>query len=177
MGNSYAFSDSLELDDSPYALEDTFQFKFDDWLQMNNLTDFKQLFIKHNMIKPSALSITSNAFKNMMHDKQLLSKPDYIPKIIDALHTLHAQQESNHKRSPRSPHLKPQRKRMKSFIFDEDDEIFNEIQKNLDVLHSVKVNINEINIKHPNNEWYVQQARSDQSYDMFYFLNFCALKL
>ena len=61
---------------------------FDDWLQQNDLTEVKQIFIDHDMDSLDKLSFYKANFGVFMIDKRLITNPMLIQKIITSIHEL-----------------------------------------------------------------------------------------
>ncbi len=49
-------------------------FNFDLWISQNNLSDIKNIFVKHKATSLSSLSLTSPALQSVMADQQLFLK-------------------------------------------------------------------------------------------------------
>eukprot|EP01083_Nonionella_stella_P270091 914269_1 len=70
--------------------EGELEFNFETWIRKNNLTEIKDLFIKHKVTKQATLQLGSPQFMALMSDSELLSnKSSMIPNIIQALHSVY----------------------------------------------------------------------------------------
>ena len=63
-------------------------FDFDAWIKKYELTEIKELFIKHNATSLSTLTLSSSQFQKLMVDPILFTKPVYIQKILSAMQHL-----------------------------------------------------------------------------------------
>ena len=64
------------------------QFNFDAWIDKWDLSEIKELFIKHNVTTTSTLQLTSTEFQSLMTDPSLFTKSNEIPKIMNAMQTM-----------------------------------------------------------------------------------------
>ena len=71
-----------------------FAFNFNQWISSNNLTEIKDIFIKHNATTMSTLKYTSKEFKSLMMDQDILQKSYLIPSIMGAIQNLFIQYET-----------------------------------------------------------------------------------
>ena len=64
------------------------RFNFEDWINKNDLNKVKELFIKHNATTILTLNLSSLQLQSLMTDPLLLSKPQQIPKIMNAIQSI-----------------------------------------------------------------------------------------
>eukprot|EP01083_Nonionella_stella_P148510 470219_1 len=76
--------------------EGELEFNFETWIRKSNLTEIKDLFIKHKVTKQATLQLGSPQFMALMSDPELLTnKSSMIPRIIQALQSVNAPIEAN----------------------------------------------------------------------------------
>eukprot|EP01083_Nonionella_stella_P174251 603550_1 len=82
--------------------EGEIDFNFETWIAKNNLTQIKDLFIKHKVTKQAALQFGSPQFMALMSDPELLNnKSSMIPRIIQALQSVYVTIEAKFAAKPR----------------------------------------------------------------------------
>eukprot|EP01084_Bolivina_argentea_P168894 292804_1 len=60
-------------------------FDFDKWIQNNNFSEIKHLFIKHNLTTAAKLCVTSAEFRNLMCDKELTAKSHFVAQLFTTI--------------------------------------------------------------------------------------------
>jgi hypothetical protein len=63
-------------------------FDFDGWLNHNNLSDLKQLFIDHHLTELSTLSPNNPNFSGLLTDQRMVAQMHKLPIIFTAVHNL-----------------------------------------------------------------------------------------
>eukprot|EP01084_Bolivina_argentea_P289286 496718_1 len=111
-------------------------FVFDVWLKQNELFQIKTLFVKHNLIAIDKLCITSDEFKNLMCDNELMIKSHLIPKVFSAVSNL---QQLQPKQSPVQQIV----------ITEQESNVINNIKSNMEALTRLEKEINEIGQNYP----------------------------
>eukprot|EP01084_Bolivina_argentea_P236076 397059_1 len=65
--------------------ENDSNFNFEEWVNDNELSEIKQLLIKHKVTTKSALSFNSAQFQSLMSDPELYKTPHMIPIVTNAI--------------------------------------------------------------------------------------------
>eukprot|EP01084_Bolivina_argentea_P095428 171574_1 len=116
-------SERINAPDNPHSLV------FVECVKQNELDDVKELLLKHSMNTANALSPTSNEFRNLIGDPQLLiTKSHFIPKIYDAMSKLQTKIQENNPTSVKTV-----------VISESENDVINGIKENLKILHALQI--------------------------------------
>eukprot|EP01084_Bolivina_argentea_P317857 551126_1 len=111
---------------SQFETQEGESWNFDTWIIKHQLSEAKELFIKHNATTSSTLKLTSPQFQSMMTDPALFSKSHIIPKIMNAMQNMSAES-------------------IVTVVIDDDEQnIIDTIQSNIQTVNKFEIDSNKL---------------------------------